>query len=283
MTDYTIKRDYWQRPWVTTGGGPLRYEDGKKSPVNATAYTRVSTLAETLDDKGGLMDWCAANAAIGVVKDASLYAQIAHLASAHVDPWSVPEAKQQLKPLVSRAQQIAGSDTGSGMGTAFHGLAELIDAGQDPEFVPPPMRPWLDAYREALADWEVLDSEVFVVADEVQAAGSLDRLLRHRKSGRVVVADIKSGKSDPDYPLKVTIQTAIYAHGQRYDQETGVRAPLHPEVDVERGLLIHVPIRSGKKPQANLYPLDLEQGWELAKVAVRVREARRMTKLEAIA
>ncbi|HEY9414172.1 MAG TPA: hypothetical protein VIQ30_05390 [Pseudonocardia sp.] len=282
MTDYAIKRDWYGRPWVSQDGGPLRYEDGKKTPVNATAYTRVSTLAETLDDKSGLMDWCAANAAVGVVRDASIYAQIAHLASAHRDPWNVPEAKKQLKPLVARAQQMAGSDEGSGMGTAFHGMAELIDQGIEPEFIPPPMIPWLEKYREVMAPWEVLDTETFLVADEVQSAGSMDRLLRHRASGRVVAADIKTGKSDPDFPLKVTIQTAIYAHGERYDQESGKREPLHPDIDLAHGLLIHVPIRTGT-PRCALYPLDLATGWELAKTSVAVREARRMKKLEALA
>jgi hypothetical protein len=282
VTDYKIKRDYFDRPYVTTDGGPLRYEDGRKSPVNATPYTRVSTLAETLDDKRGLLDWSAANAAIGVVKDAALYAQIAHLASAHVDPWSVPEAKKALKPLVQRAQQIAGSDDGAGMGTAFHGFAEEIDKGLDPEFVPPPMIPWLEKYREAMTGWEVLDTETFVVNDELQTAGSLDRLLRHRKTGRIVVGDVKTGKSEPEYPLKTTIQVAAYARGERYDQETGARAPLHPDIDLERGLLIHVPVRTGE-PRCALYPLDLTAGWELAQLAVRVREARRMPKLEAFA
>lgn len=282
MTDYSIKRDYWQRPWVTTDGGPLQYEDGKKTPTNATAYTRVSTLAEALDDKQGLMDWSAANAAIGVVRNAAIYAQLAHLASAHRDPWQVPEAKKALKPLVAQAQQVAGSDDGAGMGTAFHGLAEIVDQGQVPEFAPPPLRPWLDVYREALADWEVLDTEVFVVADEVQSAGSLDRLLRHRKTGRIVVGDVKTGKSEPDFPLKTTIQVAIYSHGERYDQATGTRLPLHPDIDLDHGVLIHAPVRSGS-PRCQLYPLDLAKGWELAKVAVQVREARRMAKLEVIA
>ncbi|WP_446224941.1 PD-(D/E)XK nuclease family protein [Nocardia sp. IBHARD005] len=282
MTDYSIKRDFYGRPWVSQDCGPLRYEDGRKTPVNAVGYTRVSTLAETLDDKSNLTAWQCANATIGVVRDPSLYAQIAALASAHRDPWNVPEAKRELKPLVERAQQMAGASEAAGLGTSFHSFAEQIDAGKTPEFVPPPLIPWLDRYSEAMAPWEVIDAEGFVVSDEVQSAGSYDRLLRHRGTGRVVIADIKSGKADPDYPLKVTIQTAIYAHSERYDQETGARSPLHVDIDLAHGVLIHVPIRTGK-PRATLYPLDLARGWELAKTALAVREARRMPKLEAFA
>lgn len=281
MTDYSIKRDYWGRPWVSQDGGPLRYEDGKKSPANAVAYTRVSTLAETLDDKGGLLDWSAANAAVGVVRDASLYAQLAHLVSAYRDPWADPVGKKQLKPLVARAQQVAGSDEAAGMGTAFHGLTEIIDQGGRPEFVPPPMIPWLAEYETVMADWEVLDTEVFVVNDLLQTAGSLDRLMRHRKTGRVVVGDVKTGKSEPEYPLKTTVQVAIYAHGERYDQETGTRAALHEEIDLDHGLLIHAPIRGGGLPRVTPYPLDLARGWEFAQLAIQVRAARKMQKLEA--
>lgn len=281
MTDYTIKRDWQDRPWISTDGGPLRYEEGRKSPVNAVAYQRISTFAEILDDKKGLLDWAAANAAIGVVRDAAIYAQLAHLSSAHRDPWNVPEAKAALKPLVARAQQVAGGDDAAGMGTAFHGLAELIDRGAEPEFVPPPMIPWLSEYRTTMAEWEVLDTEVFVVVEDLQVAGSGDRLLRHRKTGRVVAADIKTGKSDPAYPLKVTVQVAAVAHGERYDQQTGTRTPLHPDIDLDHGLLIHAPIRHGE-PRCVLYPLDLKVGWDLARLAADVRQARKMPKLEAI-
>lgn len=281
MTDYSVKRDYWDRPYVSQDGGPLRYEKGRKSPINAVAYQRVSTFAEILDDKRGLIDWCAANAAIGVVRDRAIFAQLAHLSSAHRDPWNVPAAKKALKPLVEKAQQAAGSEDASGLGTAFHGLAELIDQGIEPEFVPEPMDEWLEVYRQKTAAWEVLDTEIFVVQDELQVAGSIDRLLRHRESGRVVAADVKTGSSEPDWPLKVTVQVAAYARGQRYDQETGERTPLHPNIDLEHGLLIHVPIRTGE-PKADLYELDLTAGWELAQLSARVREARKLPKLKVI-
>ena len=281
MTDYSVSRNQWGQPYVSTDGLPLQYEKGRKTPTNAVGYTRVSTLAGVLDDKSGLVQWAAANAAVGVVRDRAVFAQLSHLASAYRDPWADPIAKKQLKPLVERAQQSAGSDDASGLGTAFHGLTELIDAGQTPEFMPEQFVPWVAKYKEALTDWEVLDSEPFVVCDELQTAGSLDRLLRHRETGQVVVADIKTGKSDPQFPLKVSLQVALYAHSERYDQATGKRTPLHPDIDLTAGVLIHAPVRSAR-PRCTLYPLDLTAGWELAKLAVRVRELRKMKALVAL-
>lgn len=281
ITDYLVKRDFYGRPWISQDGGPLRFEKGRKSPVNATAYTRVSTLAGALDDQSGLIDWSAANAAIGVVRDPAIYSQIATLASAHRDPWNVPEAKTPLKELVQRAQKVAGSESAAGLGTALHGLTEIIDNGGEPEFVPPEMRPWLDEYRRTMEPWEVLATEVFVVIDELKAAGSVDCILRHKVSGHIVCAEKKTGRNEPDYPLRVTVQLAAYAHGQRYDQKTGERLPLRVGVDLQKGLLIHIPIRTAE-PRCVLYPVDLQRGWELAELSMRVREVRKMSRLVAL-
>jgi len=263
---------------VTTDGQPLKYETGRKTPINAVPYTRVSTLAGTLDDKSGLVDWAACNAAVGIVRDKALHAQVAHLASAHRDPWNSPEAKTPLKQIVEQAQKIGGGDHASGMGTAFHGLTEIIDAGSSPEFAPEELLPWLDVYQKALADWEVVLVEPFLVCDELQAAGSADRVLQHKVTGQIVVADIKTGDKEPQYPMKVTTQVAIYAHGVQYDQQTGRRIPIC--VDRLRGMLIHVPIRA-RKPRCDLYELDLATGWDIAQLSVKVRQYRRMKGLTA--
>lgn len=279
MTDYTVTRDQYGRPFVTTDGQPLQYDGKRKTPTNAVGYTRVSTLAGALDDKGNLTDWIAAHVAVGVAKERSILAQMQALVSAHRDPWAT--AKTQLKQLVRRAQDAASTDDASGLGTAFHEITELIDKGIEPEFVPEMFKPWLRKYKVAMADWEVLDTEPFVVVDELQVAGSLDKIVRHRETGTVAVADLKTGKSDPFYPLKVEMQVAMYAHGERYDQATGVRRVLHPDLDMSHGLLIHVPVR-GETPSAKLYPLDLDRGWAAAKCAVEVREFRKQKALVAL-
>ncbi|MBM4637801.1 hypothetical protein GS451_23995 [Rhodococcus hoagii] len=280
MTDHTIVRNHWGQPWVTTDGQPLQYDGKKKSPTNAVGYTRVSTLAGILDDKSGLIDWSSANAAVGVVKDRSLFAQVASLVQKHGDPWSVPEAKRQLKPVVEAAQKRAGSDEASGLGTSFHEFTEVLDQGGSVEFAPAEMLPWLKAYQVATESLEVIDCEPFVVCDELKAAGSLDRLYR-LPDGRVVVGDIKSGKSDNQYPLKVMTQVAVYANSVRYDQVSGERQPLHPDLDPSVGLLVHAPIRTGR-PRCTVYELDLVAGFRLARLAVEVREARKVGKLEVL-
>ena len=273
MTDYTVSRDRFGRPYVSNDGGPLKYKKGRVSPINAEAYTRVSTLADALGDKSSLIPWSCANAMVGMVKDPSIAAQVGSLAAKYDNPWYVPEGKKAIQPIVKRAQEAGGGDRASSFGTSFHEFTEVIDEGRWPEYAPAELVPWLHAYRERMAEFECIDMELFVVNDELKTAGSFDRLWR-LPDGRVVVADLKSGRSDPQFPMKVGIQVATYANSVRYDQATGERSPLHEDLDVTEGLLVHAPILGGGKPEVKVYPLDLVRGYELARLAVQVREAR---------
>lgn len=273
MTDYSVKRDRWGRPWVSTDGGPLQYKKGRVSPINAEGYTRVSTLAGALDDKANLIDWAASNAMVGMVRDRSIAAQVGSLAAKYGDPWNVPEGKTALKGLVERAKTTGGGDEASGLGTSAHEFTEVIDEGRWPEFIPVELEPWLREYRDLMRGVEVLEAELFVVNDELKCAGSMDKVLR-MPDGRVVAADLKTGRHDPNYPLKLAIQLAVYANSSRYDQVSGERSLIHPDLDLSTAMLIHMPIRSGKKPYARFYPVDIEWGLDMARLAVAVREAR---------
>ena len=278
MTDYSIVRDFWNRPFVTQGGEALEFVQGRKSPVNAEAYTRISTLSGGLDDKGGLVDWTAAMAMLGVIKSKSIAAQVAHLASAHESPW-YSDGKKPLKELVRKAKELGGADDAAGMGTAFHGICECLDLGVDPQYVPDGMQPWVDARQAAVRGYEPFLVEPFVINDELKVAGNPDRFLKDRETGIVYAADDKTGTDEPDFPLKVTIQVAIASRSVLYDQATGVRTPI--DCDQDRGILIHTPIRSGE-PRSVLYWLDLNKGWELAKLAATVRDSKKVGKLEKV-
>lgn len=276
MTDYTIVRDYYGRPYVTTDGQPLRYEAGRKTPVNAQPYTRISTLAGALDDKTGLIDWTAAMAMLGVVKSKAIFAQVAHLASAFEQPWYAPAGKKPLKELVERAKALGGADDAAGFGTALHGIWEVIDRGGTPQYVPAELEPWIEARQQALADFEPVLIEPFVVNDQLAVAGNPDRFFRHRPTGILYASDDKTGTDEHRFPLKVTIQVAIASRSQLYDQKTGQRTPI--DCDPLRGLLIHTPLRS-EVPRCDLYWLDLRVGWELAQLAASVRDKRKIDKL----
>lgn len=217
--------------------------------------------------------------AIGVVKDRSLTARIAAML-AKPNPDIYRSNRTALAELCEQALAIAGAGQKASIGTAVHEFTEAIDAGFWPDFIPSDLVGPLQAYQSNTAVLEVVDVEVFVVVDEIAAAGSLDRLVR-LPDGRVLVGDIKTGASEPEYPLGVTTQCAIYAHGQRYASDTGRRSPLHPDLDLSTGVLIHLPIQRGAEGyRCDLYELDLDWGWAAARAAIGVRELRRMPKLK---
>lgn len=251
------KRDRWGRPRIPQPDG------------SEIAYTRVSTMAGSLDDKSALMDWYARMAAVGVVKSPALQARISAILSRPGNP--LEDAKRDLKELAEQAREAAGSSVGADIGTALHDFTETIDRGGSVQNVPEELEADLFAYIQVTKEFEWLAFEQFVVIDELQAAGSFDRLVR-LPDGRVVVSDLKTGQHEPRFPHRVAIQIAAYAHGQVLDAE-GNRGPIHPDLDKEVGVLIHLPSRGGR---CDVYELDLVKGWELAQLASRVHASRKV-------
>lgn len=250
-----IKRDQWGRPLIIPPGG------GKPK-----GYTRISTLCKALDDGSnpGLPKWYGRMTALGVARRPDLQAQAAVLTSADED-------KEELDKLVEEAMAAAGSTRARNLGTAFHRLAEIADKpGGDLSNIPPAMLVDLDAYMQATASLEVIGAEEFVVVDQVEAAGTFDRLVR-LPDGRIVIADIKTGRDTHKFPLNVAVQCGLYANGQRYNPTTGERSPIIEGIDLETALLIHLPAGSG---QCTVYELDTRSALAAAQVAVTIRKWR---------
>jgi hypothetical protein len=252
-----IPRDRWQRPLIVPpeGGEPV-------------PYTRLSTLAKTLDDMNGLMAWGERKTAEGIMRRPDLLTRIAGILAngSPDDDWKL---KKELNAVCREAKEAAGAKTGASSGTGFHALTEAVDRGRVPEFVPAADVPRLEAYQRAMHGYRALEVELFVVNDRLRAAGTLDRLLLCPDS-RVRVGDVKTGKSEALYPFATCVQIAGYANAQRYDPETGERSPLHAALDLTTGLLIHMPPSGG----CEVIPLDLELGWEAAQCATTVRQFR---------
>lgn len=251
-TTTEIPRDQWGRPLIVplNGGAPV-------------AFTRVSTLAKVLDDGRGLMAWKQRKTAEGMLRRPDLITRLSG-AFANGDPDEDWPTKRAINDICEEAMEAAGASKGRSAGTGFHSLTEALDRGDEPLFMADADRVRLEAYREAMTPYEVLDIETFVVNDTVHSAGTFDRLLRC-PDGRVRVADLKSGKSEHEYPLATTMQIATYSHGCRYTVEDG-RSPLHPDLDLSTGLLIHLPATGGCK----VIPLDLDKGWQAACLAAEV-------------
>lgn len=262
MTD--IKRDRWDRPLILP-------HPGADKPV---PYTRVSTLAKSLKDSGGLIPWNQRLTALGLAARPDLQLQVQGVMALHDDPLN--QATRELDRIIKAAREQAGASAAAETGTAYHALVEALFKGRElPASLPDDARSHVHAIAECIdnAGYDVVESEMFVVNDQVQAAGTFDFLLRDRERGFTIVGDLKTGKSDPKYPLAPAVQIATYANGERYDPDTGERYPISLNLNASTGLLLHAPAKAGG---AYPYLLDLDRGWSAALVAAKVGNIRKM-------
>lgn len=260
----------------------IQTPDGK-----ITAYTRASTLGKTLADETGLTRWKQRLTAIGIAARKDLVLAVnAHRAD-----------KSKVTELVEQAMEVAESTAGATTGTALHELCDQYDRGEAP-YVPAEFAPDVAAYQTATESLDVVVSECFAVCDELAVGGSPDRVYRLRcplmagdvellPAGALTIGDIKCGQSLDFGHIAFSVQLAVYARSCRYDLSTGrtasygrISVPVGERspwvtgesVSTQWGLIVHVPSGCGR---ASVHPVDLTAGWELAKLAVQVREWRR--------
>ena len=252
MKQQDFTRDRYGRPMVTSPG------DGTPTP-----YTRFSSHGSCLEDRFGLERWKIRTAGKGLSSRADLFAQMAATPA---------DDTKRLDALMDQALEAGGGGYGAGLGTALHEFAENVDNGlMTIADIPSPWDADIAAYRQTLADAGLTIEpglvEVTLVHDGLQLAGTADRFLR-RADGRLVCADLKTGKAIGPNPLAYAVQLAAYATSQGYEIETGKRYDIG-DVDHEVGLLIHVPAGRG---ECHLIEVDLTLGLEAAQLATVVKQ-----------
>lgn len=249
------RRDRWGRYLIEPADG------GKER-----GYTRVTTVAKTLDDGGGLIPWKATAVMVGASRRPGLNARWQALISANPDPWyDTPESKQACKDLVEECATAGGSTDRADLGTALHSITQQLDEGATPIGLSAEIQADLDAYQATIAAAGVTYDrsmiEQLVILDEYEVAGTADRLRAHLPGVGDVVADLKTGTSLDFSWQAIAIQLACYARADwRYEQlEQGGRRTAMPELSQETGLVIHLPAGEAR---CDLYLVDLVAGWE---------------------
>lgn len=216
-------------------------------------YRRTTTFVGCMDDMNGLMKWNARQVALGMGQRADLV-----LAAAAANP----DDKKTLHDIAEKAKEAAKSSAAADIGTALHSFTERLDRGQDPGNVPAEYQADLDAYQAATAGIEWVGIETFRVHDDWQVAGTADRIGRFPWSDRLKIADIKTGSID--YPHKMAMQLAMYARMTPYDIATDTRGADPGEIDLNHGVIIHLPAGQGR---CDLYEIDIMKGWGACLIA----------------
>lgn len=267
------RRDQWGRYLVVP--------PGKSKPVG---YTRVTTVAKTLDDGGGLLPWKATLAMTGLMRRQGLRGKFEALMSQHPDkgPWyGSTDSKKRAKKLVEECAEAGGSTDRADLGTALHSIVEQINKGQTPLMVQPETQADIDAYRAATENM-IIDArfcELVVVLDEWRVAGSPD-MLRVTVPGldEDVVADLKTG-DNLDYSWQsIAVQMAayvnadnVYVQGNADDGSEDERSPM-PSISKDIGLVIHLPAGQAR---CDLYTVNLRTGWGAFELSMLTREWRK--------
>ena len=183
------------------------------------------------------------------------------------------ETKKACNEVCTDATAVALAHRAADIGTAVHRMTECLDRGQPVDAGP--WEPDIEAYVNTLIDagLAVLDGhiECRLVCDELEVAGSADRILYRIADGANLIADIKTGETVDYGGLGWAAQLAAYAHGALYDVEAGERLST-PALDRTTGIIIHLPAGRGV---CTLYEIDLVAGYRAAQLANEIRSVRR--------
>lgn len=281
-------------PTPAPNTGRVRMSNGRyKLPDPDTGkdalFTRVSTIAKTLEDTYHLEQWKLRSTAKGI----AMRPDLAMLAGATPlsDKWKF--AQDIVKP----AMDTAGATEGANHGTAFHSLTELVDRGQPtPQGTHPDNVKRLALYTQSLDDHGLTViprwMERIVLNREHRIVGRTDRALRIDRAkfldedGRQIVpddapdhgiGDVKSQKSMDFGCMSIAMQLAIYAHADLVwvgSDEDGRWEEPDIELNRDVAVVMHVP---SDQIAADIHVIDIARGWELVQVAMEVRAARKET------
>jgi hypothetical protein len=218
-------------------------------------YTRVTTIADTLDERRALEKWLQRQVAVGLALRPDLVALTV----------AAGDDKSKLDAICQQAAEAAAATARANMGTALHELTARVDRGETVK-APPAIEADLDAYRRTTEGIEMLRIEELVVLDEHRVAGTPDRIGRLH-DGRVVILDLKTGSVEYGWRA-FAVQLAAYAHASHgYDVATDTRTEL-PTVDSERAIVVHLPAGQAR---CELHEVDVAAGWHGFAMAVDVR------------
>lgn len=238
-------------------------------------WTRVSTVAKTLDDPYFLDLWKQRQIVRGIHKKPDLLRAID---GGRFDPDS-QHGKKILNALASQAMEEVGSYDGATAGTKFHDLAERYDLGQAWSYGPDVTeedRRMMDAYRRTMerhAISVVPDlMERVICVPELNVAGRFDRVVLD--NGVYRIGDLKSQKSMDFGHISLAVQLAIYANAEYVlNMETWEWEKVSVEIDRKTGVIMWVP--ATQAGVAEIFDVDIAMGWTLAKASVKVREWRK--------
>jgi hypothetical protein len=299
---------------MPTGGRWGWYRDHE-----GNEFRRVSKMIKMVEtDTYNLDQWKLRQVAEGLaIRDDLVLAVKAMGRPDPVEGWS-KEAKGKLGGIVKDAMTAAKQTDGARKGTAIHDLTERLDRGEDIERLvaglPAGAASTLRAYNFLRREngWQNVEIERTVVSDELEVAGTFDRIdlipglaallgpgyCQHLHDGHdgelPVIADVKTETAPWLNGLHIGPQLAIYSRAPRMWRAVGGTVKVKysasgDEIEVPNGEYVQTPcVRQDVGVVVHLgggeavpYFINLIEGWDGAQAAYAQakRESRSKRKL----
>lgn len=250
------------------------YEFGKyalpdpETGTQGKRFTRVTSKAHVLEDTYGLEIWKQKNVVMGLKIKPELLDDI--------DLFDHDTLHSQLKTIANKAQDAAGANDASEMGTAIHAWTEAVERdGLPVDEVPQEFRAHVQAYLNALSNAGITTVpgmvERIVWHKDTGMVGTLDRIYE-LADGTRVIGDVKTSKSLDRALLGFAVQLAVYADADRMLSLDGSTwEPMAPVGNIF-GVIAHIP--SNQPGVCNLVTIDLQAGRDALELAQAVEWAR---------
>lgn len=257
-------KDPWNVETRIRKDGWGRYVERHPITGKETHFTRVTTAADSLEEKYGLMDWRCRNVAYGL----GLRPDLVNMAIAAE---SIDD-KDTLNDVVKQAEQAAAANRPANVGTTLHLLTQRIDRGETVR-VPDDLRDRVTRYKTAVAQHRlkfILDYiEAVVCIPDLNLCGTMDRGADWPHSTLPIVYDLKTGSLDYA-KVKIAQQLAAYANASHRWIRPGEWTEL-PPFNKDIALVMHLPDGDAEPV---LYQVNIKEGWRLLNMSMDVRQLR---------
>lgn len=239
----------------------LSYNDAKHVyRIDGRQVKSVTAIAGIPDDKTLLNKWAERMVGIGIAENPDLAKKIIALKD---KPW-------EANGIAWAAKQRAGGDKAADRGTQMHQTIEFHVKGIL-SYPTPYERELCATWDRALknAGLEVLPeyTERIVVFPDEKIAGRLDHIVKVKRSGKVAVADLKSGKRAVEFPHAISVQLGTYANAPlmagELDEDgiTETFGPMPAKLDKKWAYIVHMP----DERTVSIVKVDIAKGWDIAK------------------
>jgi hypothetical protein len=258
-----------------------RYQIADPFTGEKKSWTRASNFGKTIVDTFKLNEWHVRTSVEGFLMRPDLAEKYRRTMENFTG--STADKREQNR-LCKMAADAAGAKKGARLGTLVHNVTEEFDRGNFP-IIPDNVRQGVLSYLDVMTAHgfkpipHLIEKVIVCGKDGVNCAGRFDRGLEFIgetneffRTGQLLVGDVKTAKNIGYSWLEVVQQLAIYANASHiYDHATKTFEPF-PTMNLQWALVMSVPAET---QVCELFRVDIEQGWELCKLNLLVRQGRR--------